>query len=752
MAITVASDRTIVNATGGDAESYTNWTETVAWTTAGVIDGDMFLQGSNCIGARASASGAGVSTVFWSHLTTGTANLNLTGFHLFFWIKCITLASTDTRARGGVGISISSTAAVALDATAPWTTLPWRGITDSSQWFVSGNDFDTTSGWVCYVVDPFSTPDFSRNTPVMTSVDRIGIRAGMLQAVGAGSFKPKNFLWDYISYQTKLTITGSTGTFQDIFNADATTANQYGILRKSSGVFLGGGKLVFGTTGQSAPCVFTDTVQTLVWQDFRVASGFYEIQLVGNTTPNVTTVTLGTYSGGLTSGGCTIRGVGLDTRRLIAPVIVGGGTTYVVGDILTVVGGTFTTAAQFEVYAVSGGVITAIVMRTAGSYSVPPTGTLTVTDARNSSATFTATVVGGSIWTLTASAANQTLNIYGSTLSEMLSASLASTTTWRGNVITNSGTVTANGSLIDNCTFQDLRTTTPISATYQVDAVTTVPTITNCQFVNCATALRWPIAFDPNGKLDGTTFISGGTGHAIEFTGAATDRTLTNVTFTGYSGTSTNAAVFVNIATGSMTLTIGGTGTDLTGLVRSAGASVTVVAGTKTVTVSVVDVDGAAVTGSNVFLRTAASGALPYLSSITSITRSGTTATVTQTAHGMLTSDKVLLAGITDKVEDNAVQTITFIDANSYSYTTTDSGSTSYTGTKTATFVYLKGNATGGAGSNTISLTRSISTSQSAIGWARKSTSAPYYKPGPISGTVSSAADTSFTATMVLDE
>lgn len=754
MAISVASDRTPVNTTGGDAESYTNWTETAAWTTAGVIDGDMYLQGSNCIGARASAAAGPTEAVFWSHLTTGTANLNLTGYHLYFWIKCITIASMDTRARGGIGLSVSSTAAVALDATAPWTTLPWRGITDSSQWFLTGSDFETTSGWVCYVVDPFSTPDFSRNTPVMTSVDRIGIRAAALQVVGAGSFKPKNILWDYLSYQTKLTITGSTGTFQDIFTADSTVGNQYGILRKAAGVFLGGGKLVFGTTGQSAPCVFTDTKQTLVWQDMRVASGFYEIQLVGNTTPNVTTVTLGTYAGGLASGGCTIRGVGLDTRRLIAPVIVSGGTTYVVGDILTVVGGTYTTAAQFEVYAVATGVITAIVMKTAGSYSIPPTGTLTVTDARNSSATFTATVVGGSIWTLTASDANQTLNIYGSTLSEMLSASLASTSTWRGNTIVNSGTITANGSLIDNCTFQDLRTATPISATYQVDAVTAVPTLTNCKFVNCATALRWPIdTFDTNGKLDGTTFISGGTGHAIEFTGTATSRTLTNVTFTGYSGTSTNAAVYVNISSGNMTLTIAGTGTDITGNVRTAGATVTVVAGTKTVTVSVVDVDGVAVTGTNVFLRTAASGALPYLSSVSSITRSGTTATVTHaTDHGMITDDKVLLAGITDKVEDNAVFTITKTGATTYTYTTTDSGSTNYTGaTKTATFVYLKGNATGGAGSNTISMTRSISSSQSAIGWARKGSSAPYYKTGPISGTVSSTADTPFTAVMISD-
>src|SRR3989344_7824933 len=521
MAITVTSDQTLFNTTGGDAESVTNWTVTAAWSTAPVIDGDMFIQGANVIGGR--VSGTGAATMFWDHLTTGTANLNLTssGYHVFFWIKCITLPAMDARARGGLGLSISSDAAVALDTTAPWSTVPWEGLANSSQWFLTGSDFEGTSGWICYVVDPATTPDFKIGTLVTTSVDRIGIRAAVLQVVGGGSFKPHNVLWDRISYGTKLTITGSTGTFQDIYAADSTTANQYGILNKSSGIFLGGGKLVFGTTGQSAPTVFTDTKQTLVWQDFRVASGFYEIQLVGNTTPNTTTMTLGAYSGGLTSAGCTIRGVGLDTQRLIAPVIVSGGTGYAVNNILTVSGGTGTVAAQFEVWSVSSGVITAIVMKTAGSYSVPPTGTLSVTGGAGSGATFTATAVGGSIWTLTASAANQTLNLYGCTLSEMLSATLASTSTLRGCTITNSGTVTPNSATIDSCTFQDLRTATPISATYAliVNSTAEMALITNCKFINVNRAIKLTVA--GSYTFTGDTF-SGNT-YDIENSAAATD-------------------------------------------------------------------------------------------------------------------------------------------------------------------------------------------------------------------------------------
>lgn len=526
MAITVTTDQLLVNNTGGDAESLTNWTTTAAWSTAPVLDGDSYLQGANAIGGR--ASGGGTATMFWDHLTTGTANLNLTGtgLHVYFWIKAISLPSHDARVRGGLGISISS----GTDVTTLTGTAPWNGIGASKQWFVSGNDFDPTSGWVCYVVDPASTADWTTGSPDMTSVDRIGIRVNMLLAVGAGSFKPHNILWDRVSYGTKLTITGSTGTFQDIYATDSTTANQFGILTKTSGIFFAAGKLIFGTTGQSAPTVVTDTNQTIVWQDFRVSSSFYEIQLVGNTTPNVTTVTLGSYSGGLTANGCIIRGAGLDTQRLIAPVIVSGGTTYVANDILTVVGGTGTVAAQFKVTTVSSGVITGIVMERAGSYSVPPTGTLSVTDARNSSATFTATVVGGSTWTLTASAANQTLNLYGGTFSELKSAALATTTTIRGCTFSNFGTITTNGATIDNSTFQDLRTATPISATYAliVNSTTEMANITNCKFVNAGRALKLTVAGDYT--FTGNTF-SGNT-YDIENSSNAT-ATDTNTTQNG---------------------------------------------------------------------------------------------------------------------------------------------------------------------------------------------------------------------------
>lgn len=80
--------------------------------------------------------------------------------------------------------------------------------------------------------------------------------------------------------------------------------------------------------------------------------------------------------------------------------------------------------------------------------------------------------------------------------------------------------------------------------------------------------------------ITGCTFTSSGTGHAIEIGGTAANITLAGNIFTGYDtadpGTSTNKALFINIASGSMTITVsGGSGLSQTA-VRTAGCSVTI--------------------------------------------------------------------------------------------------------------------------------------------------------------------------------
>lgn len=105
--------------------------------------------------------------------------------------------------------------------------------------------------------------------------------------------------------------------------------------------------------------------------------------------------------------------------------------------------------------------------------------------------------------------------------------------------------VTQNGSDFDGCTFDE---------------------------ANGANALL----VDTPTQITNSTFNSDGTGYAMEIGGTAADYTLTGLYFNNYAttnGTTGNEAIFVNISSGTMTLTISGGNTPT---IRTAGATVTV--------------------------------------------------------------------------------------------------------------------------------------------------------------------------------
>jgi hypothetical protein len=81
--------------------------------------------------------------------------------------------------------------------------------------------------------------------------------------------------------------------------------------------------------------------------------------------------------------------------------IASGGTGYTVGDLLTISGGTFTTAAQVQVATVSGGVITAVSGVNAGVYTVAPTNPASVTGGTGSGATFNCSFAVNTAFTIT---------------------------------------------------------------------------------------------------------------------------------------------------------------------------------------------------------------------------------------------------------------------------------------------------------------------------------------------------------------
>ena len=110
-------------------------------------------------------------------------------------------------------------------------------------------------------------------------------------------------------------------------------------------------------------------------------------------------------------------------------------------------------------------------------------------------------------------------------------------------------------------------------------------------------------------SIQNCAFTSSGTGHAIEISGTAANVSFTGNTFSGYAatdGSTGNEAIYVNIATGSMTISITGGGS--TPSIRTAGATVAV-QNAVTVTVTVKSAEtGAAIENARVLVEKVSDG------------------------------------------------------------------------------------------------------------------------------------------------
>lgn len=260
-------------------------------------------------------------------------------------------------------------------------------------------------------------------------------------------------------------------------------------------------------------------------------------------------------------------------------------------------------------------------------------------------------------------------------------------------------------------------------------------------------ALVWDVATDPNSKLDGCSFTKGaGTTHAIEFgLTSPTTMTLTDVNFSGYNASNgqNDSAIHIKRTTGTVTINISGGNSPS---YKTDGATVVIVAGAVDVVVTVVDSTATAIENARVFIE-GLGAPFPFNASVT-ITRSATTATVTHTGHGLSTNDKVVIRGANQQ-EYNGVKQITVIDANTYTFTVAGSPTTPATGTIVSTFVVIEG-LTDNKGE--ISMTRVFPSSLAVTGTVRKASSAPYFKPAGIVGSVSSTAGLALTVQMISDD
>lgn len=249
--------------------------------------------------------------------------------------------------------------------------------------------------------------------------------------------------------------------------------------------------------------------------------------------------------------------------------------------------------------------------------------------------------------------------------------------------------------------------------------------------------------------ITGCSFTSDGTGHAVEISSVGAGSATWDNTDSGYAsvdGSTGNETLYVNVGSGTLNLTIASGATTPT--IRTAGATVNIVANPVTVKATAVDSTGAAISGARVLLRASdGTGAFPFDDTVT-ISNSGTTATVTHTAHGMATNDYIQITQ-GNLTANRGVFQVTVTGANSYTYTMSSSPGSSPTGTIKATFVALTGTTNG---SGILSTTRVYSVDQPVIGWTRKASGSPYLQQGLLTGTITTGGGFDGTAVMISDE
>ncbi len=245
----------------------------------------------------------------------------------------------------------------------------------------------------------------------------------------------------------------------------------------------------------------------------------------------------------------------------------------------------------------------------------------------------------------------------------------------------------------------------------------------------------WWAGADPTTIFTNCAFTGGG-GHALSIsaTGGST-LTLTGNTWTGFGGNgTTGAALLFTAGSGTVTVNIVGGGTPT---YKATGMTINFV-NAKTVKVTVKDANTlVAIQNARVLLEADTGGDLPAGESVT-ITRSGSTASVSHTAHGMSAGNSVVIRGA-NQPEYNGIYTISNVTTNAYDYTVSGTPATPATGTITATCVILNGltDASGILQTTTFNYTNP----QPVAGKVRRATAAygTKYKGGTLTGTITSS-------------
>jgi len=364
---------------------------------------------------------------------------------------------------------------------------------------------------------------------------------------------------------------------------------------------------------------------------------------------------------------------------------------------------------------------------------------------------------------------NDTLGFVITSFTQILFDNASSDIEWTGMTFTALGTLNRGLFLVDpndpaiiltSCVFNDTDTfgaeanTDLIACTFNNtnEVIVKGGSIVGSRFLTPTVAadsyaVLYNEAADPDGEFDNTEFTQGtASHHAIEFgTTAPTTMTLRGIDFTGFSGTSTAAALNFLRTTGSTTVNLIGCSGTITAQVTGS-HTVTFEIDPVTTAVHVQNINtGADLVGARVYLLATTVGPLPWEVTV-AIDRTGSTAEVLHTGHGLATNQWVKIEGA-DQEEYNGAKEITRVDDDNYTYAVTGTPTAPATGTIEATAIIVFG-VTDSNGD--ITDQRSYASDQGFDGWVRKS-SDPYYKTSPLSGIIDSADGLPITVGMIPD-
>jgi len=755
MTLTVAIDGLgVLN----NAETTTNWNAVTIGAEA--QEGDVYLQGSYSVSSKASSKAGelyyDVNTDFGRDLDFDTAGTE-EGQLIFIWINVTTLGILESLANYGLGIRL------------------YTNSSDWAEWTIAGYDDlrnfrNKKGGFVCFALDPSTDPTRTNGTWDLGAVELIGVHIDVTD-----SAKSENLMIDTIAVGRGIRVTGThTNGWNDMVDyCTAYATRAWGMVQiDDSGSILLMGKVTIGDSGQTASTTLQDQSKKFKWihTEYYDANGQWmpmvKDDFMGlfiedaNTYPTQFEdgVIVGTDSG---RNGSIFEGA--DAVKCIVDLYGGneadsytklygtqfkkikGGITWGNDSDHLFYGGIVDECGQFD--PVGGPLLRNLVFsNTVDQYSSEaiifaydfdsPAYNDETTDINSATANDVAllpsTIAAGDLFYIGKdkqfSKVKMLIGTVGTSLS--LDFEYYNGSTWATLTVTDDASdwlavgtyniefdppsdwveTTVNGqgpyfwirvSDTDDSGGGALGTQAWVQGNNGSALLwNSNINIQKCSFIANTGANSHAIEHPDDGTFGYTDLIFSGNDYDIHFTDSAGNLII--------NATDSDPSTYENESSGTVTINV-----------------------SADVDIEVVDSGDNAIVGARVFIEADSGGSYPSYEAVTQITASGTTATVSHTAHGMFDGQKVCIRGATNSQYYNGVFTITYIDVDSYSYTMDGSPPSPATGTITATFVLMNElTIAGGLATESVKVVGS----QPIQGWVRYMNPPDYYKDGNISG------------------